>query len=81
MSLLPFVQGCHDSGNDSAWSAICCKGTLPCETTTSGGESDLTLLSRREPTLISVTNGPEAVASPESFLKMQNLRSQLKLTK
>ena len=38
----PFVRGCHDFGNDTAWSLICCKHTLLCGTTTSGGKSDLT---------------------------------------
>ena len=57
MSLLPFVWGHHDCGNDSSWSPICCKYILLCETTTSGAESDLT---RQKGThLGSATLGPE----------------------
>ena len=41
-SLLSFARGRHDSGNDSSWSPICCKDTLLCETTASGGQSGLT---------------------------------------
>ena len=42
MSMLPFVRGLCDTGNDFWWSPICSKYTLLYETTISGVESDLT---------------------------------------